>query len=49
MTLRGELRRQAAVNGAVADWSTLAVEEPREAPGAHGRTWFEWRATVEAS
>ena len=48
LALRGELRRQAAAKGMIADWSTLAVEGPQEAPGAHGRTWYEWTGTVEA-
>jgi hypothetical protein len=47
--LRGQLRVMAACVGATPDWATLAVEGPTETPGAHGRTWFEWTATVEVS
>ncbi|MGK5112484.1 hypothetical protein [Geodermatophilus sp. CPCC 205506] len=45
--LRGQLREQAAAAGQLPDWSTLAVAEPTEHSGAHGRRWFEWVATVE--
>ncbi len=48
LALCGELRRQAATKGLLNDWSTLAVVGPQEAPGAHGRTWYEWHATVHA-
>ena len=30
------------------DWTTLVIDGPTEAVGMHGRTWFEWRATVVA-
>lgn len=38
--LRGELRDQSVVKGVRPDWSILTVQGPREAPGAHGRTWY---------
>lgn len=46
--LRGQLRLMAAIDGATPDWSTLALEGPVETQGLHGRTWYEWAATVEA-
>ena len=33
----------ASWDGRAPDWSTLAVDGPTEAPGARGRTWFEWQ------
>ncbi len=47
MGLRASLRHQAAVAGAEPDWSTLMVDGPAEVRGAHGRSWFQWRATVQ--
>jgi hypothetical protein len=49
--LRGELRLMALALafGATPDWTTLAVEGPVEALGLHGRTWYEWTATVESA
>jgi hypothetical protein len=47
--LRGELRLMALADGATPDWTTLAVEGPVEALGLHGRTWYEWTATVESA
>ena len=48
MGLRAALRHQAAVASTELNWSTLVVEGPAEIPGAHGRSWFQWRATVQA-
>jgi hypothetical protein len=45
--LRGQLRVMAGCDDATPDWGTLAVHGPVEVPGARGRTWFEWTATVE--
>ncbi len=47
--LRGQLLLIAVAADAVPDWSTLTVEGPVEAVGLHGRTWYEWTATVTAS
>ncbi len=44
--LRGQLRLMAIAGGGNVDWASLTVEGPTEAPGPHGATWFEWRATV---
>ncbi len=44
--LRGQLRVMIVAGGGTPDWSTLTVEGPTEVVGAHGRTWYEWRATV---
>ena len=46
--LRGELRHQSVAKDVRLDWSTLTVEGPREATGAHGRTCFVWDASVGA-
>jgi hypothetical protein len=47
--LRAELRRQllAANVPEMSEWDTLLVEGPFEMKDARGRTWFEYRATVE--
>ncbi|WP_347059659.1 hypothetical protein ABC795_04225 [Blastococcus sp. HT6-30] len=47
--LRGQLRLMAVCDDATPDWTTLNVAGPTPSPGLHGRTWFEWSATVEAS
>ncbi|MDP9359638.1 MAG: hypothetical protein M3R02_30995 [Chloroflexota bacterium] len=44
--LRGQLRLMAIADGGNLDWTSLTVEGPTTAPGPHGATWFEWRATV---
>jgi hypothetical protein len=44
--LRDQLRVIAAAVGRVPDWTTLLVDGPTEVPGWHGRSWFEWTATV---
>ncbi len=47
--LRGQLRLMAMAAGSTPDWSTLTVSGPSEAPGARGRSWFQWTATVEVA
>lgn len=44
--LRGQLRVMALAGDASPDWSTLVVEGPTRAPGARGRSWYEWTATL---
>jgi hypothetical protein len=44
--LRAQLREVVATAGVDADWATMTVQWPTEAPGARGRTWFKWTATV---
>lgn len=44
--LRSQLRLMARAGGGNLDWTSLTVEGPTEAPGPHGATWYEWRATV---
>ena len=39
----------AVAAGATPDWSTLTVEGPTESTGLHGRTWYEWRATLSVN
>jgi hypothetical protein len=46
--LRGQLRARAANDAATPDWTTLKVDGPSEAPGLHGRFWYEWTAVVHA-
>jgi hypothetical protein len=46
MGLRAALRHQPAIAGAEPDWSTLTVDGPTEVRGAHGRSWFQWQASV---
>ncbi|WP_139220542.1 hypothetical protein [Trujillonella endophytica] len=46
--LRGDLREQAARHWQVPDWTTLDVTGPTEVVGASGRTWYRWKATVDA-
>lgn len=43
--LRAQLRHRLAADE-LADWSTLEVQGPAQVPGARGRVWFEYRATV---
>ena len=38
LALRGELRRQVMDRGVAADWSTLTVQGPTEAPARTGGT-----------
>jgi hypothetical protein len=47
--LRAELRRQLLqANGReLPAWDTFAVEGPVQAIDTRGRTWFEYRASVE--
>lgn len=47
--LRRQLRLMALAAGATPDWTTLDVVGPREAIGLHGRSWFEWSASVEVA
>ncbi|MCZ2857826.1 hypothetical protein [Blastococcus sp. VKM Ac-2987] len=44
--LRGQLRLMAIAGGGNVEWASLTVEGPTTAPGPHGATWFEWRASV---
>lgn len=44
--LRAQLREVVAAAGVEADWGTLTIKGPTASPGARGRTWFEWTATV---
>ncbi len=48
--LRAELRRQllAADVHAMPRWETFAVTGPREFTDLRGRTWHEYRASVES-
>ncbi len=45
--LRRLLGERVAAAGRNPDWDTFTVEGPIEVTGLHGRTWFEWTATVE--
>jgi hypothetical protein len=47
--LRAELRRQVLLAGvdAMPRWETFTVRGPREFADLRGRTWYEYRATVQ--
>ena len=45
--LRRLLGEEVAAAGKFPNWATLVLEGPTEVTGLHGRTWFEWTATVE--
>ena len=36
----------ALAGGGTPDWTTMVVQGPTEVVGLHGRTWFQWTATV---
>jgi uncharacterized membrane protein len=46
--LCAQLRAQAVVDHGTVDWATLTVTGPVEVVGAHGRVWYEWRATARS-
>jgi hypothetical protein len=48
--LRGELRRQMVATQVpeAPRWDSLEVRGPVEATDGRGRTWFEYRAAVQA-